>query len=523
MAAAAAPQSTEVSLKTWIAVGGAMIGAFMAVLNIQVTNSSLPNIEGGIGTGGINGAWISTAYLIGEIIVIPLTGFLSRVFTLRRYLIANTILFLIFSAACGQATSLGQMVVLRAIQGFTGGVLIPLAFTIVVMMLPPAKRPVGFAAFAVTATFAPSIGPTIGGWLTDHYGWPTIFYMNLVPGVVMLAALVYALPASKPNYKLLAETDWAGIVLIAIGLAAFQTMLNDGNTYDWFGSEYIVVLAVVSAVAFYAFLWVELTVEKPLLHLGLLLDRNFGLGTLANVALGFTLYGASYLLPQYLAVGQGLNAEQSGQVMAWTGLPQLLIIPFSPLLMKKFDARLLVGVGLSLFAISCFLNMFLDPNYSGPQFFWPDVLRAVGQALAMTPMMVVATAGLSPQQAGDASGMFNMLRNLGGAVGVAMIETFYSKREQFHSFIINSNVSELNPLTRERLTEMQHNLMAHGITDPAVAMAKAQALLGLTIKKQAVIMGYGDAFGVLGVAVGAGALCMLFLKKPGGAGSAPAH
>ncbi|WP_102223682.1 MDR family MFS transporter [Acidimangrovimonas sediminis] len=521
--AAPAQAPDHVPLKTWIAVGGAMIGAFMAVLNIQVTNSSLPDIEGGIGTGGVNGAWISTAYLIGEIIVIPLTGFLSRVFSLRRYLIANTVLFLIFSAACGQATSLGEMVMLRAIQGFTGGVLIPLAFTIVVMMLPPAKRPVGFAAFAVTATFAPSIGPTIGGWLTDHYGWPTIFYMNLVPGAVMLAALVYALPASKPNYKLLAEGDWLGIFLIAVGLAAFQTMLNDGNTYDWFGSTWIITLAVVSVVSLYAFLWVELTVEKPLLPLGLLLDRNFGLGTLANVALGFTLYGASYLLPQYLAVGQGLNAEQSGKVMAWTGLPQLLIIPFSPLLMKKFDPRVLVGLGLGLFALSCFMNMYLDPNFAGPQFFWPDVIRAVGQALAMTPMMVVATASLSPQQAGDASGMFNMLRNLGGAIGVAMIETFYSKREQFHSFVVNSNVSQLNPLARERLQDLQHNLMANGISDPSVAMSKAQAMLGMTIKKQAVIMGYGDAFGVLGVAIGAGALCMLFLKKPGGGGSAPAH
>ena len=175
-----------VSLKTWIAVGGALIGAFMAVLNIQVTNSSLPDIEGGIGTGGVNGAWIITAYLIGEIIVIPMTDFLSRVFSLRRYLIANTVLFLLFSAACGQAHSLPEMIVLRGLQGFFGGVLIPLAFTIIVAMLPPSKRPMGLAGFAITATFAPAIGPTIGGWLTDNYGWPTIFYMNLVPGAVML-------------------------------------------------------------------------------------------------------------------------------------------------------------------------------------------------------------------------------------------------------------------------------------------------------------------------------------------------
>src|SRR6202023_2038513 len=229
MASTAPEQEAAVPLRTWIAVGGALIGAFMAVLNIQITNASLPDIEGGIGTGGINGAWVITAYLIGEIIVIPMTDFLSRVFSLRHYLIANTALFLVFSVACGQAGSLSEMIVLRALQGFSGGVLIPLAFTIVVAMLPPSKRALGLAGFAITATFAPAIGPTIGGWLTDNYGWQTIFYINIVPGIVMLIALIYALPQSEAKYGLLRHGDWGGIILMAIGLAAFQTVLDDGN------------------------------------------------------------------------------------------------------------------------------------------------------------------------------------------------------------------------------------------------------------------------------------------------------
>src|ERR1700728_4437934 len=172
-----------VSLKTWITVGGALIGAFMAVLNIQITNASLPYIEGGIGTGGVYGTWISTAYLIGEIIVIPLTDFLSRVFSLRRYLLVNVALFLLFSALCGQAHSLGEMIVLRALQGFAGGVMIPLAFTIIMTMLPRSKQPIGLAGFAISATFAPAIGPTVGGYLTDYYGWPYVFYINLASGL----------------------------------------------------------------------------------------------------------------------------------------------------------------------------------------------------------------------------------------------------------------------------------------------------------------------------------------------------
>src|ERR1700692_2078563 len=203
MAGSAQGQEAAVSLKTWITVGGALLGGFMAVRNIQITNASLPYIEGGIGTGGINGVWVITAYLIGEIIVIPMTDFLSRVFSLRRYMIVNTVLFLCFSAACGQASSLPEMIVLRALQGFSGGVLIPLAFTIIVAMLPASKRPLGLAGFAITATFAPAIGPTIGGWLTDNYGWQTIFYINLAPGIVMLSALIYGLPRSPMQLGLL--------------------------------------------------------------------------------------------------------------------------------------------------------------------------------------------------------------------------------------------------------------------------------------------------------------------------------
>jgi MFS transporter, DHA2 family, multidrug resistance protein len=512
----------KVSLKTWIAVGGSIIGAFMAVLNIQVTNSSLPDIEGGIGTGGVNGTWISTAYLIGEIIVIPMTDFLSRVFSVRRYLIVNTVLFLLFSAACGQAHSLSEMIALRALQGFAGGVLIPLSFTLIVSMLPPAKRPMGLAGFAVTATFAPAIGPTIGGWLTDNYGWQTIFYMNLVPGAVMLAALVYALPRAPMQLGLLRRGDWSGIALMAIGLAAFQTVLDDGNTYDWFGSPLIVRLSLVAAIALGLFIVVELVREEPLVNLRLLARRNFGLGTLGNFLLGFALYGSSYLLPQYLAVAQGFDAQQSGEVMAWTGIPQLLIIPLVPLLMKRVDARLLVGIGVTIFAISCFMNLHIDQDYAAPQLFVPDVVRALGQAVVLTPLSAIAMIGILPKDAGAASGLFNMLRNLGGAIGVAAVETFFTQREKYHSFVINAKVSLLQPATQERLHSLQQNFMARGVADPTAAMHQAVIAVGNTIRAQATLMGYADCFGLIGVVLLASALSVALLKK-GAASGAGAH
>jgi DHA2 family multidrug resistance protein len=519
---ATVPDETAVSLKTWIAVGAALLGAFMAVLNIQVTNSSLPDIEGGIGTGGVNGTWISTAYLIGEIVVIPMTAFLSDVFSLRRYMIASTALFLAFSVGCAQATSLPEMIALRALQGFFGGVLIPMAFTIIVSMLPQAKRPAGFAGFAVTATFAPSIGPTIGGWLTDNYGWQTIFYMNLVPGALMLAGLIYALPPSKPQHSLLRHGDWLGIGLMAVGLATFQTVLDEGNVDDWFGSPYIVELSVISMLAIAAFLIVELRAKAPLVRLRLLLRRNFGFATLSNVMLGFALYGSAYLLPQYLAVAQGFDAQQSGEVMAWTGLPQLLVIPFVPYLMRKFDSRLLVGVGLAVFSASCFMNLTLDPNIAGPQLLVPNVIRALGQGLVMTPLSAVAMVGITGEEAGDASGLFNMMRNLGGAIGTAVLETYFTKREQYHSFIINAHVSLYDSATQARLAALQHYFLANGSADAAAAMARAVDAVGATIKAQATVMGYADCFGLLGAILVASVASVALLKR-GASAAGGAH
>jgi MFS transporter, DHA2 family, multidrug resistance protein len=511
-----------IPLKILITIGGALLGAFVAVLDIQITNSSLPDIEGGISTGGVNGTWISTAYLIGEIIVIPLTDFLTRVFSLRRILLTHVALFLFFSVACGQAHSLPEMIVLRGLQGFFGGVMIPLAFTIIVSMLPPSKRPMGFAGFAVTATFAPAIGPTIGGWLTDNYGWPTIFYLNLIPGAVMLASLWYGLPRAPMQLGLLRRGDWIGIALMAVGLATFQTVLDEGNVYDWFGSPFIVKLSLVSAVALGAFIVVEMIRKEPLVRLRLLGRRNFGFGTIGNFTLGFALYASAYLLPQYLAVTQGFDAQQSGEVMAWVGLPQLFLIPIVPLLMRRFDSRLLVGAGLGIFALSCFLNLNLDSDYGGPQLFVPNVTRALGQALAMTPLSAIAMVGISPDEAGAASGLFNMLRNLGGAIGTAAIETFFTKREQYHSFVINAHVSMLEPATRTRLDTLQQYFLTHGTPDPAAAMHRAVIAVGTAIRAQATLMGYADCFGLLGVVLICGIMAVAVLKK-GAAAAGGAH
>jgi len=522
-ASQAAPATPVVSAKTWIAVTGATLGAFMAVLNIQIVNASLADIQGAIGAGIDDGGWISTSYLIAEIVVIPLSGWLAQVFSIRIYLLTNAILFLVLSAACALAQDLPQMIVLRAVQGFTGGVLIPMAFTLIITLLPRGKQPVGLALFALSATFAPAIGPTIGGYLTENFGWQYIFYVNLAPGAIMVGMLWYSLDAKPMKLSLLSEGDWAGIITMAIGLSALQTVLEEGNKDDWFGSPFIVKLSVIAVIALTVFLIIELTVNKPLLNLRLLVRRNFGFGMLANFLLGVALYGSVFILPQYLSRIQGYNAEQIGTVLAWTGLPQLVLIPLVPRLMQKFDARIIIGIGFVLFAGSNFMNIFMTTDYAADQLLWPNVVRAIGQALVMAPLSAVSTAGIEPENAGSASGLFNMMRNLGGAVGIALLQTVLTKREQYHSNVLMQSVSVFEQATRTRMEQLTQYFINHGVLDRADATHRAYVAIGHIVQKQAYILAFSDTFYLLGAALIVALIAVLFLKKAGHASAGGAH
>ncbi len=498
LTAAHAKMPEKASAATWIAVSAAMIGAFMAILNIQITNASLLNIEGGIGTGVDNGAWISTAYLIGEIIVIPLTDYLSKVFSFRRFMIASTLLFALFSMACAGAHDLGTMIVMRGIQGFAGGVLIPMAVTMVVTRLPKQQQPLGFAMFALAVTFAPAIGPTIGGYLTENYGWQTIFFVNTPPSLLMIIALFFTLEREPMR--------------LTIGLSAFQTMLEEGNKDDWFGSPFITRLAATAAVFLSAFIWIELRAKNPLVNLRLLRNRNFGFGTMANVLVGFALFGTVYLLPQYLAQVQGYNAEQIGNVLAWTGLPQIILIPFVPKLMKTFDIRYVGFLGIALFSASAFMNIHLSLDISGDQFLIPNIIRAVGQALIITPLTAISLAAIAPKDASNASGLFNMLRNLGGAIGTASLQTIITKREQYHSNILGQSVTVYREEVRQRLTDLTNYFLSHG-ADKANAQHEAVVALGKAVRRQALVMGFADTFAVIGVMLAIAAVTLLFARK----------
>jgi MFS transporter, DHA2 family, multidrug resistance protein len=502
----------KVSLRTWIAVFGSMLGAFMAVLDIQITNASLREITGGISSTSVEASWISTSYLIGEIITIPLTAWLSRVFGLRWYLLANVTLFLVFSGLCGTAGELTQMVLYRALQGFTGGVMIPTAFTVANTMLPPSKRPLGLALFGITATMGPAIGPYIGGLLTDSFGWQMVFYINVLPGAFMLAAIAYAIDPQPPNFKLLERGDWFGIAFMAIGLGSLIAFLEEGQNQDWFTSTFIQHCFELAVVFIPLFLIVEMIGKHPVVNLRLLGERNLALSCVVNFVMGAGLYGSVFLLPQYLEQVQQYSARQTGEYMVLIGLPQLLIFPFVPRLMKTVDLRLIVFFGAAVFGASCFLNTHMSPQFGGPQFQLANVIRALGQPFTIVPLSAIATAGLMREQQGDGSALFNIARNLGGSVGTALLSTMITQREQFHDFRIGERVTAYRLQVQSFLNSQAAHYDQQG-GDPVLAAKRAYKALQGSVQLSSFVMAFSECFLVVGSVLLAGSLVIWFCKK----------
>lgn len=515
----------KVELRTWIAVAAGMLGAFMAILDIQITNSSLRDILGSLSATQEEGSWISTAYLCAEIVVIPLTALLTQAFSLRGYMIGTTTLFLIFSTLCGASWNLESMIVFRVLQGLTGGALIPMAMTLVMFKLPPSRRAAGMAIFGLTATLAPSMGPTVGGYLAEIYGWPTIFYINWLPGILLIAGIWWGLDKEPRKLSLLAGADWLGIGLMALGLGSLTIMLEEGNSKDWFDSSFIITFAALSAIGIIGWVITSFKEAHPFVNLRLYGQRNFLVATALSGVIGMGLYGSSFLLPLYLGQIAGYTPMQIGEVIMWAGLPQLFIMPFAAILSSKVDNRILCAIGLTLFGISCLMNANMDATTGYDQLFWSQVVRALGQPFIMLTLSQFAMQGISAQDTASASSLFNMTRNLGGSVGIAMLATTLTNREHFHSAMIGESVSALSTATQLRLDQLTSTFIASGI-DPATAAQKAIGVIDRLVRREAYVMAYNDGFMIMAVFLFACVGALLFadkVKAPSGPGAAGAH
>ena len=496
----------------WMAVAAGTIGSFMALLDVSIVNTALPTIQGGIGADAQQATWISTAYLVSEIVMIALAGWFSRLLGLRRFLIIATTAFIIFSMICGLSTSLIQLVIGRVGQGFTGGAMIPTALTIVSTRLPPKQRPIGFALFGFTAVSGPVFGPLIGGYLTEHASWHYAFFLNLPVSLLLLSLLFIGLKAEKARPEMLARADWLGIAGLTLGLGALTVVLEEGQQEYWFDSNLIVALSIVSAIGFILLSIGQLTSKEPVIALKILRNRKFLPVFLIALSVGAGLYSLLYLIPQFLAIpaGADYNAEQSGFVVLISGIPPLLMfVLFAPIL-ANIDIRIILVTGLICFASSCFLNSTLIPGANGDQFFWAQVLRGFGQFFTLVFLNSAATDAVAQKYAEDASGLFNGARNLGGSFGLALVATMQDRRMTFHMTRLQESITANSVQAQDSLQQLS-NLPSTG-SAAIGGMDRAVAMLGQQIRFQATVMTFNDLFLIFGFILLAVIPLVFFLK-----------
>jgi len=499
-----APDQQNADLTAWIAVAAGALGAMLATLDISIVNSALPVIQGEIGASGTEGTWIATAFLVAEIVAIPLSAWLERFFGLRTLLIIAVTLFTGFSIVCGVATDLMTMIIGRTGQGFMGGALIPTAMTIVAKRLPPHQQPIGMALFGMTVILGPVMGPLIGGWLTEYLSWHYAFFVNVPLCALLLLLLFVGLPHEKPNWEYLVEADWAGVFGLILGLGGLTVLLEEGHREEWFDSALIWWLSVITFVGFAAILYGQLFARRPVLKLRLLLSRQFGSVTVMALALGMVMYGSTYVIPQFLAIISDYNAFQTGLVIFWMGVPAFLLMPILPLMIRWVHLRIAVGAGMLLMAFSCFATINLTADSGGAVFTESQIIRGVGMILLMMFLNQATVASVDKADAGDASGIFNAARNLGGSFALAGLASFQDQRIWHHSRRMEESLNA-NSVSLQSYLE--------SLASKFGGMDEAMAVLVGTIQREAFIMTYNDIFFVMGVLTLMTVPLVVFLKS----------
>jgi DHA2 family multidrug resistance protein len=502
------------SVQDWIAVLAGSLGALIASLDISITNSALPQIQGEVGASGTEGTWIATGYLVSEVVMIPLTAWLTRVFGLRNLLLSCAILFTAFSILCGFSHDLTTMIIGRVGQGFFGGALIPTAQTIVRTRLPLRQIPIGMTMFGLIVLLGPLVGPVIGGWLTENASWQWCFFLNIPVAGALVTLLLLGLPYEKSHIDRFLKADWLGIVGMTVGLSCLTIVLEEGQRERWFESHLIVQLTIACVLGMATLAVAQFTAKQPVIKLRLMANRSYGAVILIVTVVGAGLYGVLYILPQFLSGISGYNAEQSGQVLFLSGIPAFAMMPFLPTLLGKVDLRLLIFLGLGCFSASCFMDVHLTAQSAGGDFVISQLLRGMGQILSLMPLNQTSVGSVSREDAGDAAGLYNMARNLGGSIGLALIGVFIDRRVENHADSIGASVTNNSQLAQSRLDASAAAFTAQG-GDPAYAHMQALRQLAGVVHQQAQVISYSECFFVLGVAMILMMPLLLLLRPPG--------
>jgi DHA2 family multidrug resistance protein len=495
-----------------------VFGMFMSILDIQVVSASLSDIQAGLSASSTEVSWVQTAYLIAEVIAIPLSGFLSRALGTRLLFAISASGFTFASLLCGFATSSEEMILWRAVQGFLGAGMIPTVFASAYTVFPRSKFYIVGPIIGLVATLAPTIGPTVGGFITDLMSWHWLFFINVVPGIIITVGVLVLVDFDQPNFALLEQFDWWGLLFMAGFLGALEYVLEEGPQYEWLQDTSVAVCAGISLISAIAFFWRVFTTREPIVDLYAFADRNFAVGCVLQFCIGIGLYGLTYMYPRYLAEVRGYSAMMIGETMFVSGITMFLMAPVVGRLMLRFDMRYIIAFGLVAFALGTYQLTWITRDFDFYELLVPQILRGVGMMCAMVPTNTIALGTLPADRVKNASGLFNLMRNLGGAVGLAVINQVLNNRTDLHITRLQERVTWGNKTAVELLDMLTQR--AQGMGD-ATLMALKQ--LSQIVHRQAVVMSFGDAFFMLTVFYCGLSLLVILVNKPSAATAGDAH
>jgi len=501
---------TPLTLGQWIGFFSMAIGVFMAVLDIQIVASSLQKIQAGLSATKDEIAWVQTSYLIAEVIIIPLSGWLGRVFSTRYLYVISAGGFTLTSLLCAFAWDLPSMIVFRCLQGFLGGAMIPMTFTVIFILFPPRLQPTMSIVLGLIVTMAPTAGPVLGGYLTETYNWELLFLINIIPGIFVCVMVWRYLDIDRPDWALLQKIDFAGIALIAVFLGSTQFVLEEGASKQWFEDYLIVALTIVAVISGIAMLIWELKSPHPIIDLYAFRNINFAIGCGYSFVLGVGLYTIIYLTPIYLSSVKGLNSLQIGYYLMVVGIFQLLSAFIAGPLEKKMDLRWMLCLGLGLFALGSWMNGNLTAESGYWEFFWPQAVRGSALMLCFLPINTLALGRLPVEEVKNASGLYNLMRNLGGAIGLAVANTQMIYLTKAHYAALRESVTATGYQAQQMLEGLSESMQQMNLPDPDLAALKQ--ITGLALR-EAEVMTFNTLFQTIAFLFAASLAVAPFLQK----------
>lgn len=469
------------------------VGMFIALIDIQIVSASLKDIGGGLSAGADDTAWVQTAYLIAEIIVIPMSGWLSRVMSTRWLFAASAAGFTLASLLCALAWNIQSMIAFRALQGFLGGSMIPLVFTTAFMYFTGKQRVIAASTIGAIASLAPTLGPAVGGWITDVSSWHWLFYINLIPGLFVTIAVPMLVKIDSPNLSLLKGADYIGMALMAVFLGCLEYTLEEGPRWNWFSDSTIATTAWITAVSGSLFIWRCLEIKEPIVDLRALKDRNFALGCLFSFITGIGIFATIYLTPLFLGRVRGYGSLDIGLAVFSTGIFQLMAIPVYALLANRIDLRWILMLGLALFALSMWDFSPITHDWGAKELLLPQAIRGFAQQLAVPPVVTLTLGALAPERLKLASGLFNLMRNLGGAIGIAACATVLNDRSNLHFLRLAEHLNTQNESMNTWIEQLTNNAQTLGQNSLDAGQFALHQVWALTWR-EAQTLTYADAF-----------------------------